>query len=131
MKNTPASVGIVIGLVAAIGATGCLNVNSWAPPSASSVEPGVTHRDELYRMAGPPLSVYYRPGGGETLIYGRNKTRGLTAGVSIFYTPLRIGHARSARESIFIDVSRDDIVVSVRQYSDPDAPGYSIWPGGK
>ena len=115
---------------AALSGSGCQSVDRSNLPAPLEIVSGVTHRDQLTRAVGLPLRVYYAPGGGETLIYSRIQTKGLIAGVSVLYSPFRIGQGRSSTDSILIDISEEGIVTGVRSYGDPDKPGYSIWPGG-
>jgi hypothetical protein len=113
-----------------IAATGCQSVGQGTTTNGFEIEPGVTTRDQLYRAVGPPHSVYERRDGRQVLIYNHVRSRGMGIGVSILYSPVKIGNQHSQTDSILIDLSRDDVVVGARQYGGEASPGYSLWPGG-
>ncbi len=122
--------GLGLALLALPG-TACQSAWQGQTTSAFEVEPGRTTRDEIYRSVGPPHDVYRRRDGRDVLVYNFVRMRGMRAGVSIFFTPFQLGQSRTATDSIFIDLSRDDVVVAVRQLGGEAAPSWSIWPGGE
>ena len=112
-----------------LGSAGCTSIRQGLAAKTTSVEPGTTTRDQLYRQIGLPDDVAMRPNGTATLVYRTVRIQGLGAGVSVLLTPFELGNRRAALDSVFVDLSRDDVVIGVRSGGGVD-PGWSIWPWG-
>lgn len=120
---------LVLGVLALLLAVGCQSVHQGRPLPERRIEPGRTTRDELYRAFGPPQQVQPRRQGGDTLVYTRVRTRGLQIGMSVAWSPVRMGSQASATGSVLVDVSPRDVVVGVRRLGQA-SPDWSLWPGG-
>lgn len=109
---------------------GCQSVHQDRPVPEVRVQPGRTTRAELYRVVGPPQRVQPRTDGGHTLVYTRVRTRGVQLGLSLAYSPVRMGSQASATATVLVELGPDDVVRSVRRLGDA-SPHWSLWPGGE
>lgn len=100
-------------------------------PGRAGIEPGVTTREEVYRTLGPPLSVHASPGG-TMLGYSRVRSQGMKVGLRAYFMQLALGSARTTTESLFVLLSHDDVVISIRRHPREEAsPGWPLWPFGE
>jgi hypothetical protein len=111
--------------------SGCQSVERWGTAGEDFAEPGVTLRDEIYRRYGLPLYIYDRPDGAQTLVYSRSRTNRMDFGIRLLFAQFSLASGRSQTESLFVDLARDDRVISVRRYNAPASPGWTLWPFGK
>ena len=93
MRRT-ARVQSIAFLVVLVLASGCQSVERWGTAGEDFAEPGVTHRDEIYRRYGPPLFIYQKPGGGQTLIYSRSRTNRMDFGIRVMVAQFSLGSGR-------------------------------------
>jgi hypothetical protein len=120
---------VLVALVALVAA-GCQSVGQGRTTADIRVEPGRTTRDELYRAVGPPHDIQVRRDGRDVLVYRHVRIQGMRVGVSIFYSPFQMGSSQSATDTILVDLSRNDVVVAVRQLGGKASPGWSLLPWG-
>jgi hypothetical protein len=126
------SIALFVTLVVlAGGGVGCQSLEKWGSAGEDFAEPGVTQREEIYHRYGPPLFVYEKPGGGQTLVYSRSRMNRMDFGIRLMVAQWSLGSGRSETESLFIEVAKDDVVVSVRRYNAPASPGWTLWPFGE
>ncbi|MEN8184256.1 MAG: hypothetical protein ABFS46_17155 [Myxococcota bacterium] len=121
--------GAVLGITA-VGLLSCASDHRWLKFDAAQLTPGVSSRAELYGRFGPPLFAYDRPFG-ETLIYSRVEGQGVTTGLRITAARLQLGSNTRVTDSLFVDVSDEDVVLRVRRYGGPPDPGWPWWPFGE
>lgn len=117
-------------LSAGPGLVACTSVARDPGTDGFALEPGVTTVDQVYRQIGPPEAVYERPDGVRVLIYDRTRSQGLGVGFMVLVSRLMISSQQSESEALWIDVSRDDVVIGARRQGDA-APGWPLWPGGE